>query len=168
VTGGLRSDINGLIKAQGRANLFLLNPAGIFFGQNARLDIGGSFFGTTANSLLFDGGVEFSATDLQAPPLLTVNIPVGLRFRGEQSNAVVNTGNLTVNPGENLTLLGGMAINAGKLNAPNGEVTLAAVKSESIAGLQPTGSVLSLEAGGDKQIGKCFNWGRWWQNCSLE
>jgi filamentous hemagglutinin family protein len=111
VTGGLRSDINGLIQAQGSANLFLLNPAGILFGPNASLKIGGSFFASTANSLLFDGGVEFSATDLQASPLLTVNIPNGLRFRDNPANitnqSVVqdNTGfpvGLQVNPGRKI------------------------------------------------------------------
>jgi filamentous hemagglutinin family protein len=36
VTGGLESDIDGTLGAD--ANLFLMNPAGIVFGANARLD----------------------------------------------------------------------------------------------------------------------------------
>jgi len=37
------------------------------FGAGARLDIGGSFLGSTADSILFPEG-EFSAVDLDNPP----------------------------------------------------------------------------------------------------
>ncbi|AFY41246.1 filamentous hemagglutinin N-terminal domain-containing protein [Nostoc sp. PCC 7107] len=101
VTGGNPSNILGTLGVLGNANLFLINPNGISFGSTARLDIKGSFVAATADSLTFGNNLEFSATNPQAPPLLNVNIPIGLRFR-ENAGDIHNAGNLTV--GKDLTL----------------------------------------------------------------
>ncbi len=105
VTGNNPSEILGTLGVDGTANLFLINPNGVFFGENARLDIAGSFFVSTADSLLLENGREFSATNPDAPPLLTVNIRPGLQYGNNVPRAeIVNRGKLLV--GQDLTLVG--------------------------------------------------------------
>ncbi|MBW4633425.1 MAG: filamentous hemagglutinin N-terminal domain-containing protein [Iphinoe sp. HA4291-MV1] len=89
VTGNDPSRIFGLLGVNGNENLFFINPNGIIFGQNARLDVAGSFVGTTANSLLFPNGLQFSATNPQSASLLTINIPIGLQF-GSQPGRITS------------------------------------------------------------------------------
>ncbi|MBD2435494.1 S-layer family protein [Nostoc sp. FACHB-110] len=91
VTGRQVSNIDGEISAKGNANLFLLNPAGIIFGKNASLNIGGSFVATTANSITFAEGSEFSAVDPATKPLLTMNVPIGLQM-GQNSQGITVEG----------------------------------------------------------------------------
>ncbi|MHC5932913.1 two-partner secretion domain-containing protein [Nostoc sp.] len=155
VTGGNSSNIFGKLGVLGDANLFLLNPNGILFGKNAQLDIRGSFMGTTANSLVFPNGVEFSATNPQAPPLLSINVPIGLQFgsqpgsitslaviRNSQGNAVSG---LSVGTGSTLALMGGeIALDGSHLSTQNGQVKLGAVGGDTTVGLNVNGSLLGF------------------------
>lgn len=127
VTGSNPSYLFGTLGVFGDANLYFLNSNGIIFGPNARLDISGSFFASTANSLVFPDGSQFGVTDPEALPLLTVETrsPIGLRFEGTEFGAIVNTG--TLETGENLTLVGGTVVSLGQLLAPKGEIAIATV-----------------------------------------
>lgn len=127
VTGGNISNIDGLIKANGSANLFLINPAGIIFGQNVTLNIGGSFVATTANSIKFADGVEFSAVDPAAKPLLTMSVPIGLQF-GQGSATITNRADLSTNQG--LTLAANAVLSSGAIAAPNGAVQIQATTGD--------------------------------------
>ncbi|MDZ8068194.1 MAG: S-layer family protein [Nostoc sp. DedQUE08] len=154
VTGSNISNILGTLGVNGNANLFLINPNGILFGNNARLDVAGSFVASTANSFVFGNGLEFSATNPQTPSvLLTVN-PSALLFNQLQAGRIENrsiapTGDnifgLRVPDARSLLLVGGeIAINEGQLNAPGGRVELAGVAGEGTVGLNVDGNNLSL------------------------
>ena len=130
VTGGNVSDIQGLIRANGTANLFLINPAGIVFGENASLNIGGSFFATTAESLVFGDGREFSAIEPQEAPLLTINITPGLQYGANPLPINISGASLAVNSGQSISLLGGdVVINNSTIAVPGGNLQIAAISA---------------------------------------
>ncbi|MBI4780710.1 MAG: filamentous hemagglutinin N-terminal domain-containing protein [Oscillatoriophycideae cyanobacterium NC_groundwater_1537_Pr4_S-0.65um_50_18] len=154
VTGGTRSDILGTLGVDGSANLFLLNPNGILFGPNAQLDLRGSFITSTADSFLFDNGFAFGTTDPQAPPLLTVNAPIGLQYGSSLGAIQVQQANLQMPNGQTLTLAGGTVniqgtridFRAGMnlsdrvgLVAPGGRVELAGIAAAGEVGLTRQG-----------------------------
>jgi len=61
VVGGDASIINGLIQVtNGNSNLFLMNPAGIVFGENAWLNVPADFTATTATGIGFGEGNWFN------------------------------------------------------------------------------------------------------------
>ncbi|WP_242057709.1 S-layer family protein [Nostoc sp. FACHB-857] len=156
VTGRNVSNIDGLIQTIKNTNpvsLFLVNPSGIIFGANASLNIGGSFIGTTADSVLFADGFKFNATNATPLPLLTMSVPVGLQF-GSNPGAIavqglghnaqlgdslqvsglnLGTRGLQLQSGKTLALLGGnVAVEGGLLSAPGGLIELGSITSSSV------------------------------------
>ena len=148
VTGGNISNIDGLIRANGDANLFLINPAGIIFGENARLDVGGSFLGSTATGLLFDDGSEFSGINSDAP-VLSINAPIGLNLRNTTGN-ISSQGNL--NSDNDLTLAANNLSLQGQLTAGN-NLTIEALNNITVRDrtdnpfIATAGNELSLQGG---------------------
>jgi len=148
VTGRSVSNIDGLLQANGTANLFLLNPNGIIFGLNAELNIGGSFVGSTARSLKFADGSEFSATADPTTPLLTISLPIGLQYGGTVGNILVQGSNLQVQPGNTLALVGGdVNLDGGTLIAQGGRVEVGGLADSGTIGLTVNGNNLGLSFG---------------------
>ncbi|NEO02192.1 MAG: filamentous hemagglutinin N-terminal domain-containing protein, partial [Moorea sp. SIO3I7] len=111
VTGGNASVINGLMQVTGsNANLFLMNPAGIIFGADAKLNIQGAFTATTATGIGFGDNNWFSAFG-NNDYFSLIGTPSLFRFETLGTpGAIINQGQLEVTPGNNLTLLGGTVI----------------------------------------------------------
>lgn len=144
VTGGNTSVINGLITVTGgNSNLYLINPSGIIFGANASLNLPASFTATTANRIGF-GENWFNAQGINNYATLLGN-PQSFAFDTNTISAIINEGNLTVNPGNNLTLLGGTIASTGEIAAPGGKVTVATVPGTSLVRLSIGDNPLSLE-----------------------
>jgi filamentous hemagglutinin family protein len=145
ITGTSASRIDGTIAANSTANVFLINPNGIIFGANARLNIGGSFLATTADSLRFADGREFSAVETTAP-VLSMSVPIGLQF-GPAPGEIVNrsTGGspsifvpsgLRVPFGQTIALVGGeVRFEGGNLTAYGGRIAIGSVGSGSYVSL---------------------------------
>ncbi len=145
VVGGDASMINGLIQVTGgNSNLFLMNPAGIVFGKDASLNVPASFTATTAMGIGFTGNNWFHAFGEDNYPDL-IGTPSQFAFGNTQSAAIVNSGNLAVQQGQNLTLLGSSVTNKGQLAAPSGNLNIAAVQGENLVRISQTGHLLSLE-----------------------
>jgi len=126
---------------QGSPSLFLINPNGIVFGENASLNVQGAFTATTASGVDFVEGGVFSAINPEAPStLLTVNPsaflfnaivpPAQIINRSTASSTVLggSTFGLQVPNGAVLTLLGGdVILEGGLIGVLDGRVEIGAV-----------------------------------------
>ncbi|MFM6098236.1 MAG: filamentous hemagglutinin N-terminal domain-containing protein, partial [Dolichospermum sp.] len=152
VTGSSQSNIFGTLGVLGNANLFLINPNGISFGPNAQLDLKGSFVASTADKIVFDN-YQFTTTNPTAPPLLTVNIPLGLGFRNNPGDINIdlkgstlefnNGQGLKVPQDKTLALIGGnVNINGNGVDAEGLRAGILSPGSRvQLGGLTQTGTV---------------------------
>jgi filamentous hemagglutinin family protein len=179
VTGVSRSEILGVLGTTANvngnfrvspANLFLLNPNGILFGPNARLNLGASFTATTASGVRFRAVGNFDTIAPQSPGLLTVQ-PSAYLFGDRpaakieiESNQILNPNippvrGLAVPVGEKFTLLGGdIELRGGRVNALGGRLELGAIGGNSEVLLQDSGA-LTFPANGSFQDIKLTNRG---------
>jgi filamentous hemagglutinin family protein len=166
VTGNNVSEIFGTLGVEGNANLFFINPNGIIFGENAALNVNGSFLATTAESIDFSDGLKFSATNPSDLPILTIEFPIGLGFSSNSGNIIVNgeghsiidpffeplrTANpssnngLQVQPNRSLALIGGsVTFDGGILTAEGGHIEIGSVDRGRVS-IIPNSSKLSFD-----------------------
>ena len=165
VTGRNPSEILGVLGTRvfdgnrisaSNANLFLINPNGIVFGENASLDVGGSFVATTANGIGFGEQGVFSASNPETPRLLSVN-PSAFLFNQIAVQPIVNKSRATnatdpsfidglrVPDGKNLLFLGGdISLDGGFLNAVGGKTELGGLAAPGVVNLNIDGNNLDV------------------------
>ncbi len=156
VTGGNPSNILGTIQTQGfgNANLFLMNPAGIVFGANASLNVGGATHFTTADYLQLSDGVQFTAMPSGQDALLNVAPVAAFGFLGSSppvlaagSSAAILVEELDVLNGNPVAFVGrdatadgstvqGVVITGGVLRTPGGSVKIASVGGQQAPAVQ--------------------------------
>jgi filamentous hemagglutinin family protein len=130
IDGPLRSFINGSSKTS-PANFYLINPNGIMFGSNARLDIGGSFYVLTCDYLKMDDGQTY---DIHSDnPVLSMDSPYAFGFLEKSSGKIEIGGGdtnfeLNVDFKQQITLIGkGIDIKNSFVSAPEGQIFIASL-----------------------------------------
>ncbi len=125
IDGAIRSTIDG-------ANLFFLNPHGVVFGQNAQLDVKGSFVVTTAHYIQLSDGNRFDTVNPSAnDPLLTSAPPNAFGFLGPTVASISFNGcSLSVPNQKSLSVIGGdIQIVNGQLTAAGGRINIVSLGS---------------------------------------
>lgn len=151
VTGGQVSTIDGTLRSTiPGASLWLLNPAGVLFGENASLDVPGSVHISTADYLRLSDGGRFDART-PGNSVLTVAPVEAFGFLGDRPGSITINGSfLQVPEGQTLSLIGGdITLTNATVYAPAGRLNVAAVGS---AGeVAPTETDLTMQ--GFSQLG---------------
>ncbi|MGE0085576.1 MAG: filamentous hemagglutinin N-terminal domain-containing protein [Desulfococcaceae bacterium] len=108
VTGGEISTIDGLLRSQvGHADFFFINPSGVVFGPNAKVDVPAAFHVSTADELRFADGNVFSASNPNASTLTAAN-PESFGYLSPQpASIILNGSRLEFAPESKVSFTGG-------------------------------------------------------------
>ncbi|MDD5176424.1 MAG: caspase family protein [Sterolibacterium sp.] len=130
IGGGSPSQVLGGLQSNGR--VFLVNPNGIIFGNNAVVDVAGLVASTLNLS-----NADFLANKLS--------------FAGG-GGSLSNQGSITTPVGGSVYLIGGNVSNQGLIRTPQGQVLLAAGNSVSLADSGTPNLSVTLSANGNKAV----------------
>jgi filamentous hemagglutinin family protein len=150
VTGGTASSIDGALNSTiPNANLFLINPGGVIFGENATLNISGSFHASTAGYLVLADGGRFDAVT-PGNSVLTSAPPSAFGFFDNPAAITIENSKLLVDSGNTLSVVGGdVTMDSAILYAPGGKVQVASVQSAGEVGVD----VSTLDVGSYGELG---------------
>ncbi len=111
VTGSKVSEIDGLIQSEiNGANLYLLNPNGFLFGENARVDVDGAFNLSSRDRINLGKDGVFTAVNPDQS-VFTASQPQAFGFLG-------------TNPAGKITFDGTRLVTGGQVNIAGGQVLL--------------------------------------------
>lgn len=130
VTGGNPSHIDGILRSTiAGAELFFLNPYGIFFGPQAQLDLQGGFHASTADYLRLGKTGRFDARS-PARSVLTTAPPTAFGFLEPPTAVEVQGSELAITPAADFSLVGGdLTLKNTQLTATSGHLNLVSVAS---------------------------------------
>uniref|UniRef100_UPI00261E7F55 beta strand repeat-containing protein n=1 Tax=Janthinobacterium sp. TaxID=1871054 RepID=UPI00261E7F55 len=132
ITGQDPSQILGALQSNGK--VFLINPNGVLFGRDARVDVNG----------LVASSLGLSNQDFLAGKM---------NFNGASSaGAVSNQGSINADSGGKVLLIAPNVSNSGIITAPNGEVVLAAGHSVQLADAANPGLQVVVSAPSDQAL----------------
>ena len=158
VTGGYASTIDGtisLVAPSGAPNFFLINPSGVTFTANARVNVPAAFYVTTANYLKFADGNFYA--DPSKTSTLSMASPEAFGFLGS-TRAPVDVLGATLTAGASgeapfEIIAGDVTINGGVIANTTGGIGVIGVGAQAMeVPLAGTGSTASgsvaIEGGG--------------------
>jgi len=123
IGGTSASQIYGQLNANGQ--VFLVNPAGVYFGPGAQVDV---------------GGLVASSLNIKDSDFLNSNYSF---LANNTAGSITNDGKISAGNGSYIAFLSPKITNNGELNTPQGMLALA------------SGDKVNLDFMGDKQSSKC-------------
>jgi len=109
VTGDEISIIDGTITSSiDQADFYLLNPNGVIFGENAQLNVSGSFYSSTADFVEFEDDGRFETKNSAANQIFSSAAPSAFGFLDHEIGEIrIEGSELRLGKGKKLGLIGG-------------------------------------------------------------